>query len=111
MVQVQSAAELQLRKYNPTVKAIRADFERFGFTLRLHTADPANPARITHLDHMNTWRNTAAHQRTLLPVHPAPTALTLAVLQDWQAACDGLATSLDAIMHRELTRILGTPPW
>jgi hypothetical protein len=40
-----------------------------------------------------------------------PAVLTLADIQTWRASCDGLATSLDAIMRQEMTRILGVAPW
>ncbi len=110
-IQTQFAAKLSLNKNNPTVRTIRDDFERFGFTLDLAAADPANPLRVTHLGQMNHWRNTAAHHRTTPAPPGVPAILTLADLQNWRKSCDGLATSLDAIMYNELLRILGVAPW
>ena len=96
---------------NPTVENIRKDFERFGFLFDLANADPANPARITHLGHMNFWRNHAAHQKATPPPLGVPPILILADIQVWRASCDGLATSLDDIMRKELHRILHVAPW
>jgi hypothetical protein len=109
--QAQFSAKLSLNTSNPTIETIRSDFERFGFTLDLATADPANPLRVTHLGHLNYWRNTAAHHKTTPPPPGVPTALTLADVRNWRASCDGLAASLDAIMHNELTGMLGVAPW
>ena len=109
-IQAQFSAELLLHKHNPTLKIIRADFERFGFILHLAAAHPANPVRITHLDHLNYWRNTAAHQRITPPPPPIPAALVLADLQNWRVSCDGLATSLDDIMHQNCSASLALPP-
>jgi hypothetical protein len=74
-------------------------------------ADPANPVRITHLGHLNYWRNAVAHQKATPPPPGVPAVLLLADIQTWRASCDGLATSLDHIMHAELLRILGVAPW
>jgi hypothetical protein len=110
-IQAQFAAELKLNAANPTVPNIRKDFERFGFLLDLAAADPANPARLTHLGHLNYWRNAAAHQRATPPPAGVPPALVLGDVQNWRSSCDGLATSLDHIMDGELLRILGAAPW
>jgi hypothetical protein len=110
-VQAQFSAKLSLNKRNPTVATIRDDFERFGFTLDLAAANPANPLRLTHLGHLNYWRNTAAHHRTTPPPPGVPAVLTLADLQTRRMSCDGLAASLDDIMYNELRRILGIAPW
>lgn len=108
LIQAQFTAHRKLDHGNPNVKNLKEDFERFGFTLDLAAADPANPARITHLGELNTWRNVAAHQGT-------PTAaagqLLLPRLQAWRISCDGLATSLDEIMYNHLRRILRRKPW
>ena len=69
---------------NPKYASIKADFERFGFDLTYAlTADPAltpavkaaNAAHITRVNHLNSWRNYAAHHNkstphTGRPVHP-----------------------------------------
>lgn len=107
-VQAQFGAELRLNSGNPTVENIRRDFERFGFLLDL---PGSHPTRVTHLGHLNYWRNAAAHQRAAPPPAGVPATLTLPDIQAWRASCDGLATSLDARMYAELVRILGTAPW
>lgn len=107
-VQAQFFAELKLNSNNPTVETLRKDFERFAFTLNFH-ADPANAPRLTHLGHLNKWRNAVAHKKTSPPVGVPP--LTLAAVQNWRNACDGLAMWLDGIMYAEVQRIIGAPPW
>jgi hypothetical protein len=107
-VQAQFFAEPKLNSNNPTIETIRKDFERFGFRLDFH-ADPTNAPRITHLGHLNKWRNAVAHKKASPPVGVPP--LTLAAVQDWRNACNGLAAWLDGIMYRELQRILGAAPW
>src|SRR5262245_56159492 len=96
-IQAQCAAELKLNSGNPTVENIRRDFERFGFLLDLAAADPANPTRLTHLGHLNYWRNAVAHQKATPPPPGVPATLVLADIQAWRRSCDGLATSLDNI--------------
>lgn len=110
-MQAQFAARLALDTGNPTITNIRADFERFNFLLDLDGADPGNPQRVTHLGHLNYWRNHVAHQKSTPPPPGVPAVLTLADIQAWRASCDGLAISLDDIMTQELTRILGVAPW
>jgi hypothetical protein len=109
--QAQFAAELKLNTGNPTVENIRKDFERFGFLLDLASADQANPVRVTHLGHLNYWRNAVAHQKATPAPLGVPAVLILADIQAWRASCNGLATSLDDIMHSELHRILRVAPW
>lgn len=107
-VQAQFSAELRLNSTNPTVETIRKDFERFAFTLDFRT-DPLNAPRVTHLGHLNKWRNAAAHKRASPP--PGVPPLSLAAVRDWKDSCDGLAAWLDGIMYKELQRIIGSPPW
>jgi hypothetical protein len=87
---------------------LKEDFERFGFSLDLAAADPANPARLQHLGVLNRWRNVAAHHGTI-PAGVPP--LALPSLRAWWSSCDGLATSLDGIMYNELRRMLRRSPW
>jgi hypothetical protein len=108
LLQRQLTANRALDHGNPNVKNIRDDFERFDFHLDLAAADPANPARITHLGELNRWRNIAAHHGTA-PTGLAP--LTLPAIQAWQSACNGLAVSLDLIMYNQLRRTLRRAPW
>lgn len=109
--QMQFAAELKLDSGNPTAENIRKDFERFDISLNLAGAAPGNAIRVTHLGHLNHWRNAVAHQRAVPPPAGVPAALTWALIRTWLASCDGLAASLDDIMRGELLRILGVAPW
>src|SRR5215471_5540603 len=49
LIQAQFIAHRKLDHGNPNVQNLKEDFERFGFTLDLAAADPANPVRLTHL--------------------------------------------------------------
>jgi len=108
LFQAQFVEQLRIDHGNPNVHNLKSDFKRFGFTLDLPGADPANPARLADLALLNAWRNIAAHQG-----RPRPTAgpLTLPLVQRWRTSCDGLASSLDGIMYNELLRILKRRPW
>jgi hypothetical protein len=109
LIQAQFSAHLTLNYGNPNIDNIAKDFDRFGFNLRSQiNADPANGPRRRDLAALNEWRNVAAHQGTTLP---ASGALTLPTLQAWRNSCDGLATSLDAIMYNEVRKILRRRPW
>ncbi len=107
-VQTQFVTALRLDSSNPNVETLRRDFERFAITLNFD-AEPANALRVTHLGHLNRWRNTVAHQAANAPAGVPP--LTLAAVQGWRVSCADLATWLDGIMYNELQRILGTVPW
>lgn len=109
--QAQFSAQLALEKGNPSHDNIKRDFNRFGFLLDLQSAHPLGPHRVTELGHLNDWRNKAAHQGTHVLEGGVPPALTLPIVRGWRASCDGLATSLDGIMHAELLRIMGVAPW
>lgn len=106
--QLQFLDHLAIDKGNPTHANLKRDFGRFGFTLNLTAA---NAQEVTQLGHLNAWRNKAAHQGTKPLAIGVPSTLTLASVQGWKASCNGLAVSLDGIMHQELLRILGVPPW
>ncbi len=102
-------AHRALDRGNPTVDNIAKDFDRFGFDLRAKiNTDPANVLRRQQLAALNQWRNVAAHQGTTLP---AGGPLTFPTLQAWRNSCDGLATSLDAILYNELGNTLRRKPW
>lgn len=107
-IQAQFTSEMKLNSNNPTVETIRKDFERFDFPLDFVT-DPANGVRMTHLGHMNKWRNAVAHQKVGAPIGIPP--LTLAGVQSWRMSCNGLAIWLDGILYNEMHRILGAAPW
>ncbi len=103
----QFIAHRALDRGNPNHDNLRRDFQRFGFTLDLAAADPANRGRLQILARLNEWRNIAAHQG---PV-PAGGLPGLADLRACRNACDGLAGSLDGIMYNHLKRILRREPW
>jgi hypothetical protein len=107
LVQRQFTTHMKLDLGNPNIENLKTDFGRFEFVLDLAGADPANPARITDLSHLNRWRNIAAHHGKT-PVAPA---LILPNVQSWRHSCDGLAVSLDDIMYNELGKILKRKPW
>jgi hypothetical protein len=107
--QAQFSAELALEKGNPSYNNIKRDFNRFGF--QLQNANFAIPQQLTDLHHLSDWRNKAAHQGTKPLGSGVPTVLTLPLVQSWRASCNGLAVSLDGIMHTELLRIMGAVPW
>jgi hypothetical protein len=110
MIQAFGLGGRQLDGSNPRFDAIRKDFNRFGLSLSsAFQANPANVIRVTLLDHMNQWRNYAAHDKATAPSIGGP--FTLATVRAWVAACDGLATELDGVMYNQLSSILGRPPW
>lgn len=110
-VQLQCITGLALNIGNPTIENIRKDFERFDFILDLPNADPGNQQRMTHLGHLNFWRNQVAHQKTTPAPAGIPSVLVLGDIRSWRASCDGLAASLDDIMRVELTLLVGAAPW
>jgi hypothetical protein len=108
LIQSQFINNRRLDRGNPNLQNLQEDFERFEFRLDLAGADPANPARLTELGLLSAWRNVAAHHGTIPTNLPA---LSLPLLRRWRNSCDGLATSLHAIMYNELRRILRRVPW
>jgi hypothetical protein len=108
LIQEQFAAYKKLDHGNPNIQNLKEDFGRFGFTLDLPTADPANTARLLDLGVLNRWRNIAAHHG-VIPGGIPP--LSLPLLQSWRTSCDGLASSLDGILYNQLRRILRRAPW
>jgi hypothetical protein len=107
LIQDQFTAHRKLDRGNPTYEHLKEDFQRFGFVLDLRR-DPANPPRLNDLSALNKWRNVAAHQGTTAP---AGIPLVLPSLRAWRASCDGLATSLDAMLYNNLRKILRRSPW
>jgi hypothetical protein len=107
LIRDQFTANRHLDRGNPSLQNLKRDFERFGFTLDL-AVDPANVRRLADLAALNEWRNVAAHQGTKVP---AGIPLDLPSLRVWRASCDGLATSLDAILYNQLRKIFRRAPW
>jgi hypothetical protein len=110
VIQLQCLTSRELDGANPKMEAIRKDFNRFDLELSIAlSTDPANALLITHLGHMNLWRNYVAHYKNIPPLQGGP--LSLVVVRMWKSACDGLAVELDRIMYDKLNAVLGTPPW
>jgi hypothetical protein len=107
LIQGQFTSHRKLDRGNPTSDNLKMDFKRFGFALDLGI-DPANVSRLDDLSALNKWRNVAAHQG---PTVPVGVSLDLPSLRSWRTSCDGLATSLDAILYNQLRRILRRVPW
>jgi hypothetical protein len=107
IVQQQFTSYRSLDHGNPNIENIKKDFNRFGFSLNMAAADPANNARLAELKRLNEWRNIVAHQGAL-PLGGLP---TLPTIQGWRNSCSGLATSLDGIMYNRLRTILRRRPW
>lgn len=107
LFQQQFTANRSLDHGNPNIDNIKKDFNRFGFSLEMAGADPANHARLAHLKDLNKWRNIAAHHGDV----PPGGLPSLATIQSWRNSCDGLAASPDVIMYNRLRRILRRQPW
>jgi hypothetical protein len=106
--------DLELDGANARYASIKADFERFGFDLTIALrADPVtrplNDGLITRINHLNAWRNYAAHHNKLPPEHGGP--FTLATIQTWKNSCNDLATVLDGVMYNQLSTVTGKTPW
>jgi hypothetical protein len=118
MLQSVCQAARELDGKNAKYESIKADFERFDFSLTdALTVDPvlpapvrsANAAHITRINHLNAWRNYAAHQNQFPPKAGGP--LAFATVRDWLSACEGFASELDRVMYNELHRLTGAAPW
>jgi hypothetical protein len=107
LIKDQFTAQRALDRGSPNYQNLKKDFNRFQFSRDL-AADPLNIPRLQDLAALNEWRNVAAHHGTVIP---AVGPLTLPLLQTWQASCDGLAISLDAVMYHQLRHLLRRKPW
>ena len=111
VVQLQAMSDIQLIAANPKYETICHDFERFGIAIRDELkADPANALRITHLGHLNAWRNYCAHRKQIPPAG-AGGPLTIPLIRTWQDSCGGFIASVDGIMYNELSKMTGAAPW
>jgi len=104
----------ELDRANAKYAGIKADFERFGFdltaALRANPATAAiNDGYITRINHLNAWRNYAAHHNALPPPYGGP--FTLPTVQIWKDSCNGLAIELDRIMYNQIQALTGIAPW
>jgi hypothetical protein len=99
---------------NPSPGNIGSDVGRFGlaFWSQVDAHHPQNPARKAAVEEMNDWRSAIAHQ-DFLPamLRAGRPSLTLAQVQTWRKACDGLARSFEAVMRSHLRTLTGAAPW
>ncbi len=110
IVQTQCLAGRGLDGANPRYEIIRDDFRRFDFDIAPALgADPANTLRITHLGHLNSWRNFVAHDKPTPPAVGGP--FSLATVTGWRASYDGLAVAFDGLLYAHLRKIFGADPW
>ena len=102
VIQLQCFAGRELDGANPKMESLRKDFNRFNLNLSSALGlNPANATRITHLGHLNLWRNYAAHYKKLPPGHGGP--LSLPTVRAWKTSSDGLAVELDVSTGRGKT--------
>jgi hypothetical protein len=99
---------------NPNPGNIGADFERFDFRFwpAVDSDQVRNPQRKALLEQLNRWRNAIAHHNFAPDMlKGGRPSLTLAEVQDWRKACDGLARSFDNVLGVQLTSVIGAAPW
>jgi len=99
---------------NPSPGNLGSDFNRFGlvFWSLVDVHRSPNVARKAALEEMNEWRNAIAHQDFAASMLKAGRPnLTLAQVQTWRKACDGLARSFDDVLHGHLQTMTGAVPW
>jgi hypothetical protein len=99
---------------NPNPSNLGSDFGRFNLAYwpLVEAHRPRNPARKAALEELNDWRNAIAH-------HSFPASmlrggrphLTLAQVQVWRKACDGLARSFEDVLRGHLHILTGAVPW
>jgi hypothetical protein len=102
----------QLDGRNAQPGSIGADFGRLGLEIweQMYGQDRRNLSRRMALELMNRWRNAIAHQDFADRQLPT-TTLRLADIRRWRRACSALARSLDAVVHKHVTTLVGTSPW
>ncbi len=99
---------------NPNRGNLGSDFNRFSlaFWPLVDVDRPQNPARKIALEELNDWRNAIAHQDFPAAMLKAGRpSLTLAQVQTWRKACDGLTRSFDNVLHSHLQTLTGAVPW
>ena len=103
----------KLETGNPNTGNLGSDFNRFGlqFYPDLISVDANNQQRKVLLEELNRWRNAIGHQDFAKPELGGRTTLKLQELRDWRDACNGLAITMDSVMHTHLQTMLGLAPW
>jgi hypothetical protein len=91
---------------NPNPGNLGSDFNRFSlaFWSLVDAHHSRNPARKSALEELNDWRNAIAHQDfPASMLKGGRPNLTLAQVQTWRKACDGLARSfVDVLVTSKL---------
>jgi len=77
----------------------------------LNAHDPANGDRNWALTELNVWRNAIAHQQFTHKDLDGRNTVRLQDVRGWRAACEALATELDAIVGAQVATITGAPAW
>ena len=114
MLRVNLVFGRKIDRGNPNAGNLGSDFGRFGLTFRplVSAHRTRNPARKSSLEELNDWRNAIAHQNfSPAMVRAGQPRLTLAQVQAWRRACDGLAYSFDEVLGAHLQTLTGTVPW
>jgi len=104
----------KIDRSNPNPGNLGSDFNRFGlgFWPLVEIHRPQNPTRKAALEELNDWRNAIAHQDFPSALLKAGRPnLTLAQVQTWRKACDGLARSFDEVLRGHLQTLTGAVPW
>ncbi len=102
---------------NPNPGNIGSDFKRFGLELwpSMVALDARTPGQKLLLEQLNRWRNAIAHQDFTssgdLDLGAGRVDLRLADVNAWRAACDQLATTMDAAVAAWLAGLAGRPAW
>lgn len=104
----------KLDRGNPNPGNLGADFSRLSlaFWPLVDAHKVQNPTRKAVLEEMNDWRNAIAHQDfTTAMLKAGRPNLTLAQVQTWRKACDGLARSFDEVLRQHLQTLTSLVPW
>ena len=109
-------AHRRLDRGNSSPDALGADFDLFGLELwiELKQQYPSRaPKWQRQLSMLNTARNGLAHDdgRRTAQVMATGWLLTLPFIHRWRIALDGLATGMDHVVGRHMTRKFGIRPW
>ena len=114
VMQFQCSANRLLEKTNPSYKAIKSDFGRFGIIVANALAPDQmtkanNDRRKTHLERLGLWRNYCAHHN---PAEPQKAGVfSLAAVREWKVSCAEFAAELDRIMGDFIKAQTKVQPW
>jgi len=117
MLRARLADGRKLDTGNPNPGNIGSDFKRFGLEIwpSMVALDARTAGRKLKLEQLNRWRNAIAHQDFAqaadLDLGGGRVDLRLADVDGWRAACDQLATTMDAALCARIAGLAGAPPW